>query len=605
MTFEMGFVFALLATTIALFVSDKLRMDLVALMVVTVLAVSGVVSPAEAVAGFGNPTVVMIAALFVVGEGLFRTGVAAAAGNWLLRVGGRSETRLLTFLIPVVALLSAFMSSTGAVALLIPVVLSMARRSGMQPSRLMMPLAFAALIGGMLTLIGTPPNIVVSNALKAEGLKPFGFFEFTPIGLCILMVGMIYLIFVGRRLLPAASGSETEDEPDLNTLIRRYAIAGQLHKLVVQPMSPLAHKTPVEAALRTEHNLTVIAISRAGRLLPAMIPVLSNTRIEVADELWVYGTQEDIKRFCDSHQLERAGHPERDIKRMHQQFGVAEVLLPPDSPLEGRSVREGQFRERYGLSVIGLRRRNESLAINYRDTRLESGDTLLLAGSWDHVRALEGRRGLVLLQTPAEFREIPSHGRHAPVALAILGLMLVCMTAGWLPALPTILLAALAMILTGCLNLTEALRSLNVTSLILIAGMLPLARAMETSGALGYVVEHLVAVLGGASPLVLSTGLFLLTSILSQFISNTATTVLVAPIALSTAQLLGVNPEPLMMTVAIAASTAFATPIASPVNTLVLAPGNYRFSDFAKVGIPLQLMALGVTLLVTPLLFPF
>ncbi|WP_027855426.1 SLC13 family permease [Marinobacterium litorale] len=606
MTGEMGFVFALLGVTVALFISDKLRMDLVALMVVTVLAVSGIVTPAEAVSGFGNSTVIMIAALFVVGEGLFRTGVAAAAGNWLYRVGGGSETRLMLFLLPVVALLSAFMSSTGAVALLIPVVLSMARRSGLQPARLMMPLAFAALIGGMLTLIGTPPNIVVSNALKSAGLEPFGFFEFTPIGAAVLLVGCAYLILVGRRLLPAGEPSAmADDEIDVEGLMDRYGVSGQLHKLVVQPFSPLAHRTAVEASLRSEHRVTLIGIRRSETLLSSVIPVLSNTRIEVRDELWVYGQEADINRLCDSHRLTHDGSPEAEMARMRKEFGVAEVMLPPETPLGGHTIREGAFRERYGLSVIGVRRRHEALPADYRETRLEGGDTLLLAGGWEQIRALEGRRGLILLDTPLELGEIPSHGERAPLALMILAAMLVCMTAGWLPALPTILLASLAMILTGCVSLTEALRSLNATSLILIAGMLPLALAMEKSGALGYVVEHLVAVLGGASPLVLSTGLFLLTSLLSQFISNTATTVLIAPIALTTAQLLGVNPEPLMMTVAIAASTAFATPIASPVNTLVLAPGNYRFSDFAKVGIPLQLLALGITLVLTPILFPF
>lgn len=606
MTTEIGFVLGLLGVTIALFVSDRLRMDLVALLVVVVLALSGIVTPAEAVSGFGNPTVIMIAALFVVGEGLFRTGIAAAAGNWLLRVGGRSETRLLLFLLPVVALLSAFMSSTGAVALLIPVVLSMARRSGMQPSRLMMPLAFAALIGGMLTLIGTPPNIVVSNSLKAAGLEPFGFFEFTPIGLAVLLVGVLYLLLVGRRLLPQRDQvDQGPQEPTLAVLAERYGIADQLHRLMVEPFSPLAHRTPVEAALRTEHEVTVIAIRRSGSVLSALIPVLSNTRIEVRDELWVYGSPERIEALCQSHRLRRVGEPDTERNRMQQAFGVAEVLLPPESPLAGRSIREGQYRERLGLSVIGVRRHGQPLTTDYTGTRLEAGDTLLLAGGWPRIRALEGRRDLVVLQTPAELREIPSHGRRAPLALAILLLMLVTMTAGWLPALPTILLAALAMILTGCVSFEEALKSLNATSLILIAGMLPLALAMEKSGALGFVVEHLVALLGGASPLLLASGLFLLTSLLSQFISNTATTVLVAPIALNTAQLLGVNPEPLLMTVAIAASTAFATPIASPVNTLVLAPGNYRFADFARVGIPLQLLALVVTLLLTPRLFPF
>lgn len=605
MTSEIGFVFAVLGITIALFVSDKLRMDLVALMVVAVLAVSGIVTPAEAVSGFGNPTVVMIAALFVVGEGLFRTGVAAAAGNWLLKVGGSSEVRLLCFLLPVVALLSAFMSSTGAVALLIPVVLSMARRSGMQPSKLMMPLAFAALIGGMLTLIGTPPNIVVSGALKEAGLEPFGFFEFTPIGAAVLLAGAIYLITLGRRLLPQRDVEQQPDSCDVPGLMASYGVSGQLHKLVVQPLSQLADKTVVEAALRSEHRVTLVGIRRSGTLLSSILPVLANTRLAVRDELWVYGQESDIERLCLSHRLTHYGSPAKEISRMGREFGVAEVMLPPGTPLQGHSIKEGAFRERYGLSVIGLRRRCDPLETDYRETRMEGGDTLLLAGSWERIRALEGRRDLVLLQTPAELGEIPVHGSRAPVALLVLAAMLVCMTAGWLPALTTVLLAALAMILTGCVSLPEALRSLNATSLILIAGMLPLALAMEKSGALAFVVEHLVNWLGGASPLLLSTGLFLLTSLLSQFISNTATTVLIAPIALTAAQLLGVNPEPLMMTVAIAASTAFATPIASPVNTLVLAPGNYRFSDFARVGIPLQLLVLGITLVMTPLLFPF
>jgi di/tricarboxylate transporter len=602
----MLFVFATLGTTIALFISDRIRMDLVALMVVVALALSGIITPAEAVAGFGEPVVIMIAALFVVGEALFRTGIAAAAGNWLLRMGGSSETRLLLFLLPVVALLSAFMSSTGAVALLIPVVLSMARRSGMQASQLMMPLAFAALIGGMLTLIGTPPNIIVSSQMRSAGLEPFGFFDFTPLGLAILIAGMGYLILLARKLLPERAQQVAENTaPGVAAISGRYALSRQLHKLMIMPGSPLAQKTPAEAALRTEYDVTVIAISRSGGLLSSLMPVLSNTRMQYQDQLIVYADEARLEHLCATLKLKRMGFPAREMSQLERQFGMAEVLLPPESPLCDRSIKEGRFRERYGLSVLGIRRDQTAMDASFTDTQLKPGDTLLLTGSWAQIRDLQASRDLVVLQTPAELEEIPTHGNRGPVALGILLAMLICMTTGWLDNLSAILLAALGMMLSGCVTVKEAYRSFNAISLILIAGMLPLALAMERSGALSWVVEHLVSLIGDSSPLVLCASLFVLTSVLSQFISNTATTVLVAPIAITTAQLTGINPEPVMMTVAIAASTAFATPIASPVNTLVLAPGNYRFADFARVGIPLQLLALVITLLLTPLLFPF
>ncbi|WP_417584221.1 SLC13 family permease [Nitrincola sp.] len=605
MTPEMLFVFGLLAATVVLFIIDKLRMDVVALLVVVVLAASGIITPTEAVSGFGNSVVIMIAGLFVVGEGLFRTGIAAAAGNWLLRVGGSSEVRLLLFLLPVVALLSAFMSSTGAVALLIPVVLSMARKSGMQPSRLLMPLAFAALIGGMLTLIGTPPNIIVSGQMRETG-EPFGFFDFTPIGLVMLIVGCLYLVFIGRFLLPKSEARDPEDShPTLSEFAERYGIRDQLHKLLIQPDSPLAGKTLAEMGLRTEYETTVFAIQRRGSLASSIMPVLANTRMQHLDTLMVYGAESAVEQLCQALQLRRQGFPERDIMKVQQQFGFAEVLLPPNSSLINQSLKEGHFRERFNLSVIGVRRHREPLTTEFGVTRMEAGDTLLLTGSWEHIRKLENRRDLVVIETPAEMHEIAANASKAPIALGIMLAMLVSMTFGLLPNLTAVLLAALAMILTGCMNMNEAYQSLNAKSLVLIAGMLPLALAMETSGALSYVVSNLVENFGDTSPLLLCAGLFILTSSLSQFISNTATTVLVAPIALTTSQLLGLNPEPFMMTVAIAASTAFATPIASPVNTLVLAPGNYRFVDFAKVGIPLQILAMIVTLVMTPLLFPF
>jgi len=605
MTPDMLIVFTLLGATILLFLSDRIRMDLVALLVVVCLALSGIITPAEAVSGFGEPVVVMIAALFVVGEGLLRTGIAAATGSWLMQMGGHSETRLLLFLLPVVALLSAFMSSTGAVALLLPVVLSLSRRAQLAPGRLLMPLAFAALIGGMLTLIGTPPNLIVSSQMHSSGLEPFGFFDFTPLGLAILIAGMIYLMLPARRLLPNQSSEGLQTRSGIASLYDRYNLSCQLHRLEVLPGSPLAQKTPAEAMLRSEYEVTVIAISRSGGWLSSLIPVLANTRMQYRDQLLVYAERACIDQLCAEQSLRCRDCSAADIRRLEQNTGLAEVLLPPESVLCGQTLKQMRLRERLGLSVIGIRRNRELMSFHFASTTLAPGDTLLLAGSWERIRGLSQSRELVALNVPPELEEAPTHGSRAPLALAILATMLLSMTTGWLDNLSAILLAAVAMILSGCVNLKEAYRSLNATSLILIAGMLPMALAMERSGALDFLVQHLVSLIGDSSPLVLCASLFLLTSVLSQFISNTATTVLVAPVALSTAQLLGVNPEPVMISVAIAASTAFATPIASPVNTLVVTPGNYRFSDFARVGIPLQLIALVLTLLLTPLLFPF
>ncbi|WP_207062930.1 SLC13 family permease [Motiliproteus sp. SC1-56] len=606
MTAEILFVFGLLAVTIILFISDKIRMDIVALMVVVSLALSGVITPAETVSGFGQSIVVMIAGLFIVGEALFRTGVAAAVGNWMLRVGGTGETRLLMFLIPVVAGLSAFMSSTGAVALFIPIILSMSRKSGLHPSRLLMPLAFASLIGGMLTLIGTPPNIVVSEQMQRAGFGPFAFFDFTLIGGAILVVGTLYLIFVARHLLPKGEARDPDNpHPHLRDFAERYGNADRLHKLEISLGSGLIGKTVAEAGLRTHYEVTVFGIQRKGRLISSLMPVLAETRMQLGDVLLAYGENDDIERLRSEQRVRKLGFPEQEISDLEQEFGVAEVMLRRNSGLIGQTLKEGRFRERFNLSVIGVRRNNEPLQTEFNGTPLAFGDTLLLAGGWRYLEELDKKRDFVVLETPAEMSDIPSRRERAPVALAIMALMLVAMVSGVLSSLSAILLAALAMILTRCVTMEESYRSLNGPSLILIAGMLPLALAMKKSGALELIVDGLIGGLGDSGPLLLCASLFVFTSVFSQFISNTATTVLVAPIALAAAQGLGLNPQPFMMTVALAASTAFSTPIASPVNTLVLAPGNYRFIDFVKVGLPLQLLAMVITLTLVPWVFPF
>lgn len=606
MSGEILFVFGLLAITIVVFMADRFRMDLVAITVMVVLALSGIVTPTQAVSGFGEPVVITIAALFVVGEALFRTGVAAAVGHWILKVGGNSETRLLLLLLPVIALLSAFMSSTGAVALLIPVVLSMARQSDLRASRVLMPMAFAALIGGMLTLIGTPPNIIVTDALVAADIDTFSFFAFTPLGLAVLAVGTLYLVGVARFLLPDRESPETGAPQDrMDSYFERYRLQDPLHRLRVSTDSPLLGKTILESALRTRYEVTVVGLRHADQRRSVIQTALVDTRIQINDELFVYGAPAAVALLAQEQNLDNMGLSESDRRRMNAWFGVSEILLTPESSLRNQTLKDLRFREHYSLNVIGVRRGSEPVATRYSDTPLHSGDSLLLAGSWADLRKLSTGRDFVITSRPAEMQDAPTHGEKAPLAIAIMIGMVVLMTTGALSNLGAVLLAALLMVMTGCLNLTEAYRSLNAQSLVLIAGMIPLALAMETSGAAALLIDQTLTLFGEANPLLIAAGLFVLTSVLSQFISNTATTVLMAPLTLGIAQGLGLSPLPFMMTIAIAASTAFATPIASPVNTLVVNPGDYRFSDFLKVGVPLQLLAMTVTLAVLPFLFPF
>ena len=605
-SWPLWFVFGLLLASVVLFATELLKMDMVALLVMLALAASGIITPDEAVAGFGASIVVTIAALFVVGEGLFRSGVAASVGAWILRVGGRNEWRLLMLLMPVVALLSAFMSSTGAVALFIPVVLSIARRASMSVPRLMLPLAFAALIGGMITLIGTPPNIIASGLLESAGHAPFGFFDFTPLGVLILLAGMAYLPFAVKRLIPAGEVRDPDNpHPRLDDFAAKYGIADKLHRLHLLDDSPLIGLNVVEAGMRTKYDVTVFGIDRHGKVLSALMPVLAETRFQKGDALLVYGSPERIDRICASLHLEREEFTDTDMHRMRNEFGMAEVTLRPTSLQLGQTIKAGRFRQRFNLSVVGVRRGKAPLDTGFNSLPLEYGDTLLLVGGWRYIKRLEKIRDFVIIETPAEMEDVPTRSQSAPVALAILVAMVVVMVCGWLPSVTATLCAALAMVLTGCVRLEEAYRSLSARSLVLIAGMLPLATAMQKTGAITLICNQVVVLLGDSSALVLAGGFFLLTSILTQVMSNTATTLLVAPIALGAATTLQLHPAPLMMCVAIGASTAFVTPIASPVNTLVVAPGNYRFVDFVRVGLPMQLIAMLITLLVVPWLFPF
>ena len=606
MTGETLFVFGLLFVTIILFVSDRLRLDVVAVLVILVLMVSGLLSPGEALAGFGDPVVLLIAGLFVVGEALLRTGVAHAVGNWLMRVAGTNQTRLLVLLMLVVAGLSAFMSSTGAVAIFIPIALGLAGKVGLAPSRLMMPMAFASLIGGMLTLIGTPPNLVVSTQLERAGLAPFGFFSFTPIGLLVLAVGVVYLVLIGQRLLPSLKTQPGgRARRSLRELGSAYGLEGKLQRLRITTQSPLVGQTVAHALLRTRHGFTVLGLQRQQRRRSLVLPALSHTQFQAGDILIGVSYTPEAEGLVHAEKLEVLAVEDAQEEALIRELGVAEVLLTPESELIGRTLTKTRFRSHYGLTVVGIMRKGEPLTENLPGTTLQFGDSLLVGGGWKNISMLQGEQtNFLVLSVPEEMDEVAPNRSQAPTALLILVAMLVVMTFNLVPSVTAVLLAAITLVLTRCVSMNDAYGSINWESLVLIAGMLPMATALEKTGGVELIVTGLVDNLGGAGPIVLMAALFLLTSVFSQFISNTATTVLVAPIAVGAAQGLGVSPYPLLMTVAIAASTAFATPVASPVNTLVLGPGGYRFNDFVKVGVPLQLLAMIITLAAVPLVFP-
>lgn len=599
------FVFGLLAVTVVLFASDRLRPDVVALLVIVALILGGILPVSVAVAGFGDPLIILIAGLFVVGEGLVRTGIAFQVGQGLARLAGASESRLLVLLMLAVAGLGAFMSSTGVVAIFIPVVLGLTGRLGISPGRLMMPMAFAALLSGLLTLIATPPNLVVNDALRSAGLHPFGFFGVTPIGLLILALGIGYMAIIGSRLLPSSVPNSTAGHrKTLRELGESYQLVGQLHRLRLAADSSLVGQTVAEARLRTRYGLTLIGVERPTRFAETVSAALANTELHPADVLYGVGSPAAVEELIAAERLLRLPITDSEQQRLIQELGLAEVMLPPDSALIGQTLRQAAFRSHHALSVLGIRRRGQSL-VHLAQEKLAFGDVLLVVGAWKRIALLQNDpKDFLVLNLAAELSEVAPSYRQAPFALAILLAMVVLMTFGWVSNVVAVLLAALAMGLCRCLRMEDAYRAINWPSLVVIAGMLPLAKALEQTGGVALIADGLVAGLGPFGPLALLAGVFVLAALIGMFISNTATALLMAPIAIAAAQQVGVSPYPFAMTVVIAASAAFVTPVSSPVNTLVLAPGGYRFNDFVRVGLPLLLLVMGLTLLLVPLLLP-
>jgi di/tricarboxylate transporter len=608
---QLAAVLVLLAAAIVMFAVNRPRMDAVALLMLTALPFTGVITMGEALAGFSDSNIVLIAALFVIGDGLVRTGVARRLGDWLIAKAGSSETRLLVLLMLVVCGLGAFMSSTAVTAIFIPVALRIAQSTGTAPSRLMMPLSFAALISGMTTLVATAPNLVVNSELvhhleqKGQvGATGFHFFSFTPFGVPILILGILYMLFARRWL--AARNSPNAGRPRRPSLADwrdEYRLAAREQRVRVTDRSPLAGKTLEELHLRDTSGANLVALERDRKLIQPN----AKTELHPGDVLFIdlFAADADIGALREKYALEALPLTGAYFTDLSQEIGMAEVIVPATSDLVGKTVTGARFRNRYGVSVIGLRRGAVAHKPGLQNEELKVGDTLLVIGPWKAVRNVQrDGRDLVVFNLPTEVEEVLPVAGKAPHAVFCLALVVGLMVSGLVPNVQAALIGCLLMGALGCIDLVSAYRSIDWKTIVLIVGMLPFSIALQRTGGVDRMADGLMAVIGGAGTYAVLASLFAVTGLLGLFISNTATAVLMAPVALAVAKELHASPYPFAMIVALAASTAFMTPVSSPVNTLVVTPGNYTFGDFVRIGTPFAVIVMVVSVILVPWLLP-
>ncbi|MFV1949931.1 MAG: SLC13 family permease [Anaerolineales bacterium] len=778
MTPEVILVLIILIVSIVLFISNRIRMDLVGLLVLGSLAISNLVTPVQALSGFSNPAVITVWAVLILSGGLARTGIASKLGKFVLRLAGDNEVKLLIIIMLTSGILSGFMNSIGVASLFLPVVIDIARRTDRPPSRFLMPLAFACLLGGLNTLIGTPPNILISEALREAGLKPFQMFDFTPIGLAILFSGTIYMALVGRHLLPkidlARELSRTPDVTDVYDFQERMAficlpsnspLAGKslqeshlgaalelnvitvfrennplmaprpdfvlqvgdrllvegkldrlfefhgkdyllldqenlpLEKIVSEDIklaeiyiplgSSLTGLTLPQSAFRYTYNLIVLAIQRKtttyyddletmplqegdtllvkglqknlelieddedlllskvgisrdfhleDHILMARVPAASNLAgkslissrlgdafglsvqgiirhdktelmpppeeiLQAGDMLILKGNINDLRTIEGLQNLIIETDAQPDLAELEtDETGIIEAVLSPHSSLPGKAIRELDFRAKYGLTILAIWREGRAYRSHLRDFKLRLGDALLLFGPRRRLRMFGTEPDFLVLSEEA----LPAPRLNkAPHALLIMALVLIPVILNWLPISIAAVAGVALMVLTGCLGMDEAYRLIEWKAVFLIAGMLPLGIALEQTGAAKLIGDSMITLLGNAGPLFLSAGLFILAALGSQVMPNPAVAVLLAPIALNTAAELGISPYPLMMTIAVSASAAFLSPVGHPANLLVMGPGGYKFSDYVKVGLPLTIIVLLVSLSLMPFIWPY
>ncbi|BCR06240.1 membrane protein [Desulfuromonas versatilis] len=588
---EIVLVLTILAVAVILFATEWIRMDLVSLLVLLAVGLTGLVSVEEAFSGFSNPAVITVAAMFVISAGIASTGATGKLGEKLLQVAGASETRLIIVIMLTVACFSAFINNIGSTAVLMPLVISMGRKAHIPPSKLLIPLAFGSLMGGVCTLIGTPPNILMNALMEQYSGESFSMFDFTPVGVAILIAGTLYMAFIGRHLLPTRKAG---------TLTEAYQVKEYITEVEILEGSPLDGKAISASGLESDFNLKVRAILREKEKIPAP---RRNRKLRVGDILFLEGNPEGILRVRKKKGLQVV--PERDNPtdiESQEEIVVVEASLTQQSELVGKTLRQVRFADSHGLTVLALWRAGAPVVKKVDHVMLRVGDVLLLQGREEKVLYLGRQRGFLLLGGVPSVSYYP---RRAPIALLTLVGVIVLAALGILPIMLSATLGAAVMVLTRCLTLTEAYESIDWSIIMLIAGTLPLGLAMENSGAARFLADQIITGVGPYGPWMVLGAVFLITFALTEVMSHAAAAVLVAPIAFNTAVDLAASPKPFFMAVAIAASSCFMTPISHQSNALVMGPGGYRFFDYTKVGTALNF---GIWILATaliPLVFPF
>ena len=617
---------AILIISAVLFANGKIRSDIVALCALCALLVFQILTPAEALSGFSNSVVIMMVGLFVVGGAIFQTGLAKMISSRILKLAGKSETRLFLLVMLVTAGIGGFVSNTGTVALMLPIVVSLAASANLNASRLLMPLAFASSMG-LFTLIATPPNLVIHEQLVSGGYPGLSFFSFFPVGLICVTVGTIVLLPLTKWFLSKKGGKDGkkgQSGKSLNELVKEYGLSDNLYRLKVLNTSLLKGKTIVDLDVRRKYGLNVIEVRRnknestQSRFLKGNAPqqlVSPRTQLQPEDVLYVRGSQDKMEEFVIAYQLEKleSASPEEMAKGGKAldfyDIGIAEIVLMPSSKLINQTVKECGFRDKFNVNILGIRRNNEYMLRDLGTQRVHSGDVLLVQGTWANIDRLsqDDTEWVVLGQPLAEAAKVTLDYK-APVAAAIMILMVCMMVFDFIPVAPVtaVIIAGLLMVLTGCFrNVEAAYKTINWESIVLIAAMMPMSLALEKTGASEYISNTLVSGLGVYGPFALMAGIYFTTSLMTMFISNTATAVLLAPIAMNSAIQIGVDPTPFLFAVAVAASMCFASPFSTPPNALVMPAGQYTFMDYIKVGLPLQIIMGIVMVFVLPLLFPF
>ncbi len=591
MTVDIAITLAIIVVALLLFATEKLRVDVVALLVLITVGVLRLIPPQQVFSGFSNSAVITVWAVYMVSGGMFKTGVAEMMGDAILRVAGNRESGLVFTIMTTVGVISAFMNNVGAVAMLLPSVVGISRKTSVPISKLLIPLAFASLMGGALTLIGTPANILAAGIISEHQLGSFGFFEFAPMGLVVLATGIVYMVLVGRRLIPARASTQGKMGP--------FKLRDYVTEARVSAASPLVGMTLFESRLGRDHDVTVLAIQREGGEVPA---VNRDVQFEPGDLLVVETSASNIMGRLQPLgliSLATAGSEMAQIRPENTQ--VIEATLAPNSHIVGQSLNKSRFRERYGFTALAISHQGEVITQRLRDVHLQFGDALLLQGPEHRIVELQEGEDFLVLE-PIKF-DPPRKNKAIFAVGALLGAIGLVLS-GQVDVSLAMVIAAMIIVISGALTIEEAYESIDWRTVFLVAGMLPLGLAMESTGTARYLADLLLGALGQYGVVATLAGVYLLAAAVTQPMSNAAAIVLIVPIALDTALGMGANYKTFTMAAVIGATTSFLSPVGHKANVLVFGPGGYRFSDYARVGALLTVILLIVSMIFLPIIWP-